>query len=61
MYLYKIRLKRLGRRKSPLYSIIVTFSTRSARTGLIFEKLGIYLPSIKDFKIFFIKLNRLAY
>lgn len=61
MHLYKIRLKRLGRRKSPLYSIVVTFSNRSANTGLVFEKLGIYLPSSKSFKIFFIKLNRLAY
>lgn len=61
MKLYRIRLKRIGRYKAPIYSIIVTFSDRSPKTGLIFEKIGFYSPAMGESKIFFLKLNRLAY
>ena len=39
----KIRLKRLGEKKSPFYRIIVADS-RSPRDGRIIEKIGSYNP-----------------
>ena len=41
-----IRLTRLGRKKLPIYGIVVT-NKRSARDGQYIEKLGTYNASIK--------------
>ena len=39
----KIRLKRMGMKKSPFYRIVVTDS-RNARDGRVIEELGYYNP-----------------
>ena len=46
----KIRLKRLGRKKSPFYRIIA-IDSRKKRQGLPLMELGWYNPLTKDFQI----------
>ena len=51
----KIRLKRLGEKKSPFYRIIVADS-RSPRNGRFIEEIGTYDPNLVDEDLL---LNRL--
>lgn len=46
----KIRLKRVGKKNSPFYHIVVADSKR-ARVGKIIEKVGTYNPLIKPSEI----------
>ena len=46
----KIRLKRLGRKKQPIYRIIV-IDSRKRRDGKAIEELGFYNPHTKELKI----------
>ena len=46
----KIRLKRMGAKKSPFYRIVVADS-RSPRDGRFIEELGYYNPLTKEKKI----------
>ncbi|MBI2839482.1 MAG: 30S ribosomal protein S16 [Acidobacteria bacterium] len=47
-----IRLKRLGRKKSPFYRIVVV-ERRNSRAGKVLETLGHYnpLPAARDMKV----------
>ena len=48
----KIRLKRMGQKKRPFYTVVVADS-RSPRDGKFIEEIGIYIPvsEPKEFKI----------
>lgn len=46
----KIRLKRLGEKKSPFYRIIVADS-RSPRNGRFIEEIGTYDPNYDPYKL----------
>jgi small subunit ribosomal protein S16 len=46
----KMRLKRMGAKKSPFYRIVVSDS-RSPRDGRFIEEIGYYDPLKKDLKI----------
>jgi len=46
----KIRLKRLGRKKTPFYRIVVT-DIRSRRNGAPLQELGYYNPLSKELKL----------
>ena len=46
----KIRLKRLGEKKSPFYRIVVADS-RAPRNGRFIEEIGTYDPNYKPSKI----------
>ena len=56
----KIRLRRVGRWKKPVYSVIVTFNGVPVKSGKYCEKLGFYSPSSFP-KFFFLNFNRLSY
>jgi small subunit ribosomal protein S16 len=49
-YVVKIRLKRLGAKKTPYYRIVVTDS-RNRRDGCPIEELGDYNPRSKELKL----------
>lgn len=53
----KIRLRRMGKHKSPFYRIVVTDS-KKARDGEYIENLGHYDPRTKDFQL---KRDRIEY
>ncbi len=55
----KIRLKRTGKKKKPVYKIIVADS-RSPRDGRAIEELGYYDPNFDPIK-FSIKIDRLKH
>ena len=44
----KIRLQRIGRRKSPAFRIVVVEHTTSPKSGTYVEKLGTYNPKTKE-------------
>lgn len=46
----KIRLKRMGAKKTPFYRIVVADS-RSPRDGRLIEELGYYNPMNKELKL----------
>lgn len=46
----KIRLKRMGAKKTPFYRIVVSDS-RSPRDGRFIEEIGYYDPIKKDLKV----------
>jgi len=46
----KIRLKRLGSKKNPVYRIIV-INSREKREGRAIDELGVYAPKKKDLKL----------
>lgn len=46
----KLRLKRCGRKKQPIYKIVV-MNSASRRDGYAIEELGFYNPLNKSFKI----------
>ena len=48
----KIRLKRIGRWKRPVYSLVVVSKDSPVKSGKYFEKLGFYSPASKP-KFFF--------
>lgn len=46
----KIRLKRVGKKNSPFYHIVVADS-RKARSGKVIEKIGTYNPLVKPSEV----------
>jgi small subunit ribosomal protein S16 len=46
----KLRLKRCGRKKQPIYKIVL-MNSASRRDGFAIEELGFYNPLNKNFKI----------
>ncbi len=47
----KIRLQRFGRKKSPVYRVVVTDSTSGPKSGKYVEKLGFFNPIRKEKKL----------
>jgi small subunit ribosomal protein S16 len=50
IFVVKIRLKRVGAKKAPIYRIIVTDS-RNRRDGMPIEEVGLYNPKTKELKL----------
>ena len=59
----KIRLRKIAHGKNLTYQIVVTDSTKSAKSGGFIEKLGFYRPQIDswDNKYLFINFDRASY
>jgi len=55
----KIRLRRVGRKKTPMYRIVIADS-KSPRDGKFIEEIGTYNP-LKQGENFTIKLDRAQY
>ena len=53
----KIRLRRIGRKKLPIYKIVI-MENLSKRDGKFIEKLGYYNPIKKELAIDFLKLKK---
>ena len=53
----KIRLKRMGRKKSPFYRLVV-LENRTRRNGKPIEEVGFYNPITKKYKINNGKINK---
>lgn len=60
MKLVKIRLRRVGRWKKPIYSVVVVYANSPVKSGKSFEKLGFYSPSSRP-KFFFLNFARTAF
>jgi small subunit ribosomal protein S16 len=54
--LVKIRLKRIGRKKLPIYKVVVT-DERAKRDGRAIDILGTYNPKSKEIQIDVEKVN----
>lgn len=53
----KIRLRRIGRKKLPIYKVVI-MENLSKRDGKFIEKLGYYNPIKKELAINFSKLKK---
>lgn len=60
MGMLKIRLKRVGRWKKPVYAVVVARKSASAKSGIIFEKIGFYSPASQP-RFFFLNFSRTAF
>lgn len=56
----KVRLSRVGTKKTPIYRIVVT-DARSKRDGRFLENIGTYDPRAEQGKGFTLNRDRLAY
>ena len=54
-----IRLRRTGRWKKPVYTVVVTFKNFASDSGMSFERLGFYPPATNP-KFFFMDFSRTA-
>lgn len=52
----KIRLKRIGRKKQPIYRIIV-IDSRKKRNGKAIDEVGCYNPCTKEIRVNIIKIR----
>ena len=52
----KVRLKRLGRKKYPIYRVVLMESS-TKRDGKTIEEFGFYNPITKDYKLNFERIN----
>lgn len=57
---FRIKLKRIGRWKKPVYAVVVTLHGISPKSSKYFERLGFYAPASSP-KFFFINFSRVSY